>query len=58
MESTNCFYNMRLSEREYNLYITFCYYLPIWIAFIYNFIIISLVVKKILKHITEFTNKT
>lgn len=49
---------MRLSEKEYNLYITFCYYLPIWIAFIYNFIIISLVVKKILKHITEFTNKT
>ncbi|CAD8089766.1 unnamed protein product [Paramecium sonneborni] len=58
MQSTNCFYNMRLDKRAYDLYITLCYYLPIWIAFLYNLTIISLVVRRILKHITDFTNKT
>ncbi|CAK79918.1 unnamed protein product (macronuclear) [Paramecium tetraurelia] len=58
MESTNCFYNMRLERRSYDLYITLCYYLPIWVAFLYNLIIITLVVRRILKHITDFTNKT
>ncbi|CAK73600.1 unnamed protein product (macronuclear) [Paramecium tetraurelia] len=58
MESTNCFYNMRLERRSYDLYITLCYYLPIWVAFLYNLTIITLVVRRILKHITDFTNKT
>lgn len=58
MASTNCFYNMKLDKNTYNFYMTMCYYLPIWIAFLFNVIIITLVIKTILKHITEFVNKS
>lgn len=49
---------MKLDKNTYNFYMTMCYYLPIWIAFLFNVIIITLVIKTILKHITEFVNKS
>lgn len=43
MPQTNCFYNSNLPNYEFHLYITLCYYLPIWIAFVYNFIVMAVI---------------
>ncbi|KAM3131283.1 hypothetical protein pb186bvf_016601 [Paramecium bursaria] len=47
MPETNCFYNANLQEKEFHIYITLFYYMPIWIAFSFNTIIMGLVVREI-----------